>query len=125
MPGGCGDVDGVRPAVKAAVDEGDVPSVHFPNLVAAFAGAASIRECGETAIGVSIEQMFEWVDLKSHVIPSGGALRQAPDLNRFKALVGVARRMGAPVPQSAVTRDVCSRKNRSISAEASGPWPSV
>jgi hypothetical protein len=53
MPGWCGDVDGVRPAVEAAVDEGDVPSGHFPNLVAAFARAASICECGETAIGGS------------------------------------------------------------------------
>jgi hypothetical protein len=72
-----------------------------------------------------MEQTFEWVDLKSHVTPSGGAHRQAPDLKRFKALVGVPRRMGAPVPQCVATGEVCSRKNRSISAEASGPWPSV
>jgi hypothetical protein len=53
VAGGCDDVDGVRPAVEAAVDERDVPSGHFPNLVAAFALAASICECGESAIGVA------------------------------------------------------------------------
>jgi hypothetical protein len=53
VSGGCGDVDRVRPAVESAVDEGDVPSGHFANLVPAFARAASICECGESAFGVS------------------------------------------------------------------------
>ena len=52
MPGRCGDDDLVRPALEAAVDEGEVPSGHFANLVAAFACAASIGECGESAVGV-------------------------------------------------------------------------
>jgi hypothetical protein len=39
--------------VEAAVDEGEVPSGHFSDLVAAFALAAPIGECGESAVGVS------------------------------------------------------------------------
>ena len=62
MAGGCSDDDLVRPAVEAAVDEVDVPSGHFPNLVAAFAGAASIGECGESAVGVRLMwSMCGWV----------------------------------------------------------------
>jgi hypothetical protein len=45
----------VRSAVEAAVDEGDVPSGHFADLVAAFAGAASICEGGESAVGVAFD----------------------------------------------------------------------
>jgi hypothetical protein len=43
----------VRSAEEAAVDEGDVPSGHFSNLVTAFTLAAAINEGGQTALGMS------------------------------------------------------------------------
>jgi hypothetical protein len=40
-------------APEAAVHQVNTPAGHFADEVAAFARAASICECGETAIGVS------------------------------------------------------------------------
>ena len=50
MAGGCGDLDGVRCAAEAAVDEVDAPSGHVANVVAAFAGAASVGIDSDSAI---------------------------------------------------------------------------
>jgi hypothetical protein len=47
-------VDGVRSAVAAAVDEGDVPAGHFSDVVAAFAGAASIDVGGESTCKAAV-----------------------------------------------------------------------
>jgi hypothetical protein len=48
-----GDLDRVGIAAEAAVRQVNTPAGHFADEVAAFARAASIYECGETAIGVS------------------------------------------------------------------------
>src|SRR4029453_1456452 len=53
VAGRCGDDDLVRQDGEATVDGFEVPSRRFANLVAAFALAASMRECGETVIDVS------------------------------------------------------------------------
>jgi len=50
---GCGDVNGVRPAVEAAIDEGDVPAGHLPYIVAALAGAAGVFQCGGAVVAVT------------------------------------------------------------------------
>ena len=53
MSCGCGDVNGVRPAVEAAIDEGDVPAGHLPYIVAALAGAAGVFQCGGAVVAVT------------------------------------------------------------------------
>jgi hypothetical protein len=53
VAGGCGDDDLVRQDGEAAVDDFELPSRHLTDEVAAFAGAASICECGQSAVGVS------------------------------------------------------------------------
>ena len=53
MSCGCGDVNGVRPAVEAAIDEGDVPAGHLPYIVAALAGAAAVFQCGGAVVAVT------------------------------------------------------------------------
>ena len=53
VAGGCGDVDGVRPAVEAAIYETDAPAGHLPYAVAAFASAAAVLQDGGAAIGVA------------------------------------------------------------------------
>ena len=54
MAGGCGDVDGVGVvAEESGIDDVDVPAWHFPDVVAAFAGAAALLQDGGAAVGVA------------------------------------------------------------------------
>jgi hypothetical protein len=50
---GCGDVDGVRPTVEAAIYEADVPAGYFSYVVAAFAGAAAVFQDGWPAVSMA------------------------------------------------------------------------
>jgi hypothetical protein len=53
VAGGCGDDHGVGFVEVFGVDEGDLPSRHFPGMVAAFTSSAAIHIAGASAVGVA------------------------------------------------------------------------
>ena len=79
MSCGCGDVNGVRPAVEAAIDEGDVPAGHLPYIVAALAGAAAVFQCGGAVVGAA-DDVIKMSDRRLTVGVCAGLVAESDEL---------------------------------------------